>query len=406
MKNKEVVIDVENVSKDFQLLHNKDDSIKQKVTQVFRKKSSKINLQHALQGISFQVNKGEFFGIVGRNGSGKSTLLKILAKTYTPTSGRVNTKGRLIPFIELGVGFNPELTGRDNVYLNGALLGFSRKEITERYDDIVKFAELDKFMDQKLKNYSSGMKVRLAFSVAIQADADILLLDEVLAVGDAAFQKKCFEYFRQLKSQKTTVVFVTHNMDQVKEYCDRAMLIEDSVVVDIGKPSEIAQLYHRLFIKNGLSSVKNSDYVDRWGEGGISIKNVKTDKEIYDRLDKKITISFEVERNIELDQPMRLGIGIRNKSSQMLAGVNSDLLSIKIDKGKLAKPVGYGWCIDNIFKEGEYRISLSVEGQDGTVFEWFNNAASFEVESDVRTPYIVQPKISFKKINNKGRLNG
>ncbi|MGB4420684.1 MAG: ABC transporter ATP-binding protein [Candidatus Saccharimonadales bacterium] len=401
MLDKNVAIDVKSVSKDFFLPYEKRDTLKQKVTQVFKVKGAGVNVQHALQNISFQVYKGEFFGIVGRNGSGKSTLLKILAKTYTPTSGSADINGRLIPFIELGVGFNPELTGRDNVYLNGALLGFSRKEIDEKYEDIVEFAELGKFMNQRLKNYSSGMKVRLAFSVAIQANADILLLDEVLAVGDAAFQKKCFDYFRQLKSKKITVVFVTHNMDQVREYCDRAMLIEDSVVVDIGDPNEIAQLYHRLFIKNGLSSIRNNDYVDRWGEGGVSMSNVKIDKSTYSRADEKITVSFDFKYEKIISQPIRLGIALRNQSGQMLAGVNSELLGVKLPHFDINKIVNYTWSIDNIFKEGDYKVSLAAEGQDGTVFEWLNNAVTFSVESEIKTPYIVQPKISFKKLNKK-----
>src|SRR6185312_8467854 len=183
--------------------------------------------QHALKDISFEVKKGEFFGIVGRNGSGKSTMLKILAGIYQPTKGGVQKSGKLVPFIELGVGFNPELSGRENVFLNGALLGFSRKEIAAMYDEIVAFAELEKFMDQKLKNYSSGMQVRLAFSIAIRAKSDILLIDEVLAVGDASFQQKCFDYFYKLKQDKRTVVFVSHDMGAVERFCDRAVLIDN-----------------------------------------------------------------------------------------------------------------------------------------------------------------------------------
>jgi ABC-2 type transport system ATP-binding protein len=196
-----------------------------------------------LNNISFDVKQGEFFGIVGKNGSGKSTLLKTLAGIYTPAKGGVEVNGSLVPFIELGVGFNPELTGRENVYLNGALLGFSRKEINEMYDEIVEFAELDDFMDERLKNYSSGMQVRLAFSIAIQAKGDILLLDEVLAVGDAAFQQKCFDYFERLKRDKRTIIIVTHDMGAVKRFCDRAMIISNGIIEKIGTPEEVADLY-------------------------------------------------------------------------------------------------------------------------------------------------------------------
>lgn len=202
--------------------------------------------QRVLKGLSFDVNDGEFFGIVGRNGSGKSTLLKLLAGIYVPEKGKVEIKGSLVSFIELGVGFNPELTGHENVYLSGALLGFSGKEIDAVYDDIVDFAEMRPFMGQKLKNFSSGMQVRLAFSIAIQAKGDILILDEVLAVGDAAFQEKCTEYFRSLKGSQT-VVLVTHNMEAVRQFCTRAMLLEDGKIANIGDPEEIAKQYLQLF---------------------------------------------------------------------------------------------------------------------------------------------------------------
>lgn len=203
--------------------------------------------QKVLKGLDFTVNQGEFLGIVGRNGSGKSTLLKILAGIYYPEKGSVTINGTLVPFIELGVGFNPELTGRENVYLNGALLGFSNDEMDEMYDDIWDFAELRDFQDQKLKNYSSGMQVRLAFSIAIRARGDILLLDEVLAVGDAAFQQKCNDYFENLKKHHQTVILVTHSMDNVRRFCTRAILIDDGKIVKDGKPDKIADAYLNLW---------------------------------------------------------------------------------------------------------------------------------------------------------------
>lgn len=200
--------------------------------------------QHVLRDIDFEVRQGDFFGIVGRNGSGKSTLLKIISQIYTPEQGSVTVTGKLVPFIELGVGFNPELTGRENVYLNGALLGFTRTEIDAMYDDIVKFAELEEFMDQKLKNYSSGMQVRLAFSVAIKAQGDILVLDEVLAVGDEAFQRKCDNFFAEIKKDPTkTVILVTHSMDAVKKYCNKAILIKDGEIIASGDKNDVADRY-------------------------------------------------------------------------------------------------------------------------------------------------------------------
>ncbi len=202
--------------------------------------------QEVLRGINFEVKEGEFLGIVGRNGSGKSTLLKLLANIYYPESGKIEVEGTLVPFIELGVGFNPELTGRENVYLNGALLGFSSKEMDAMYDEIVQFAELEPFMDAKLKNYSSGMQVRLAFSIAIRAKGDILILDEVLAVGDAAFQEKCNNYFASLHGNQT-VILVTHSMENVRRFCDRAILIENGEIAADGSPDEIAKAYENLW---------------------------------------------------------------------------------------------------------------------------------------------------------------
>ena len=199
-----------------------------------------------LNGISFDIHQNEFVGIVGRNGSGKSTLLKTLAKIYFPEKGSVTINGTLVPFIELGVGFNPELSGRENIYLNGALLGFSNKEMDTMYDEIVDFAELRPFMDQKLKNYSSGMQVRLAFSIAIRAKGDILLLDEVLAVGDAAFQQKCADYFDSIKG-KQTVILVTHSMENVRKYCNRAILIEQGKIALDSDPETVAKAYEGLW---------------------------------------------------------------------------------------------------------------------------------------------------------------
>ena len=203
--------------------------------------------QKVLRGIDLEVKKGEFVGIIGRNGSGKSTLLKILAGTYYPEKGEITINGTLVPFIELGVGFNPELTGRENVYLNGALLGFSNEEMDAMYDDIWDFAELKDFQDQKLKNYSSGMQVRLAFSIAIRARGDILLLDEVLAVGDAAFQEKCNNYFADLKDKKQTVILVTHSMENVRKFCNRAILIENGKIIEEGDPKKVADAYTKLW---------------------------------------------------------------------------------------------------------------------------------------------------------------
>lgn len=241
----DVAIRVKRLHKSFRLPTERARGLKQAIFN--RLKGIKgFKEQKVLRGLDFEVKKGEFLGIVGRNGSGKSTLLKVLSGIYVPEKGDVEIYGTLVPFIELGVGFNPELTGRENIYLNGALLGFSNSEVDEMYDEIVEFAELKDFMDQKLKNYSSGMQVRLAFSIAIRARGDILILDEVLAVGDAAFQQKCNDYFASLHGNQT-VVLVTHSMDNVRKFCDRAILIENGKIMCEGLPNKVADEYMNLW---------------------------------------------------------------------------------------------------------------------------------------------------------------
>ncbi len=264
MAQKEIAIKVENIHKTFQLPHANHSGVKQLIINLLRGKYEKgYENQHVLKGVSFEINKGDFIGVVGRNGSGKSTLLKLLAGIYIPDSGGISVKGSLVPFIELGVGFNPELTGRENVFLNGALLGFSHSQMEAMYNEIVEFAELSRFMDQKLKNYSSGMQVRLAFSIAIRAESDILVLDEVLAVGDAAFQQKCFDYFMQLKKEGRTVVLVTHDMSSVQRFCNRAIYLKNGEIIHDGKTSEVAKIYIEENINNspinGDSSVAIAD---------------------------------------------------------------------------------------------------------------------------------------------------
>jgi ABC-2 type transport system ATP-binding protein len=237
-------IRVRDLDKTFRRPRNRVHTLKERALHPFR--SGEYDEQHVLRGISFDVAQGEFFGIVGRNGSGKSTLLKCLAEIYRADAGRMFMAGRLAPFIELGVGFNPELTARENVLINGVMMGLTPREARARFDEIIAFAELEDFVDQKLKNYSSGMQVRLAFAVMVQADADVLLIDEVLAVGDAAFQQKCADTFYRMREEGTTIVLVTHAMPMVERFCHRAMLLHDGVVNAIGDPGEVARRYLEL----------------------------------------------------------------------------------------------------------------------------------------------------------------
>jgi ABC-type polysaccharide/polyol phosphate transport system ATPase subunit len=237
-------VSVEHISKGFRLPHHKYSTLKERVLHPMATRN--YDTLQALDDVTFDVKQGEFFGVVGRNGSGKSTLLKCVAGIYSIDSGEVALSGRLSPFIELGVGFNAELSARDNVIINAIMLGLTRREARERFDSIIAFAELEEFVDLKLKNYSSGMSVRLGFSTAIHVDADILLVDEVLAVGDASFQAKCFAEFERLKREGKTILFVTHDMGAVERFCDRAMLLERGGIARIGPPDEVSKLYAEL----------------------------------------------------------------------------------------------------------------------------------------------------------------
>ncbi|HEQ4751434.1 TPA: ABC transporter ATP-binding protein [Streptococcus pyogenes] len=295
MINREIAVKVQHVSKTFKLPTEATKSFR--TTLVNRLRGIKgFTEQHVLKDINFDVYKGDFFGIVGRNGSGKSTLLKIISQIYVPEKGQVTVDGKMVSFIELGVGFNPELTGRENVYMNGAMLGFTKDEVDDMYNDIVDFAELHHFMNQKLKNYSSGMQVRLAFSVAIKAQGDVLILDEVLAVGDEAFQRKCNDYFTERKDSGKTTILVTHDMGAVKKYCNRAVLIEDGLVKAYGEPFDVANQY----------SVDNTETAeDAMNAEKISVSDIAKDLKVSlisnPRITPNDTITFEVSYEVLKD---------------------------------------------------------------------------------------------------------
>ncbi|MEK7599569.1 MAG: ABC transporter ATP-binding protein [Patescibacteria group bacterium] len=390
----EIAIKVDNVSKNFVLPHEKVSSVKSLFTSSTKKRDKGKETQHALKDISFEIKKGEFFGIVGRNGSGKSTLLKILAGIYQPTVGSVSTKGKLVPFIELGVGFNPELTGRENVYLNGALLGFSKKDLDSMYDAIVEFAELERFMDQKLKNYSSGMQVRLAFSMATRAEADILLVDEVLAVGDADFQRKCYNYFRELKKNKKTVVFVSHDMDAIKEYCDKAIMIEQSVLISSGAPSDVAVEYQRLFTESETSGGKDGTG-KRWGDGHIKFKSVELHPTDL-KTEKELEITASAVAHADIDNPI-FGFSISNSAGQEILGTNTKIKQVHVPPMKKGETLQIHWSLPHIFGDGKYYVNLAVVEGDGiTNCDNWREATSFDVFKEERTPYVITPDVSVR----------
>ncbi|MBB1562275.1 ATP-binding cassette domain-containing protein [Candidatus Saccharibacteria bacterium] len=375
-------ITVDSVYKDFKLPKEKSSSLKSTLVNMARRQKG-YTLQHALRGVSFDIKEGEFFGILGRNGSGKSTLLKILAHIYQPTKGSVTTKGKMVPFIELGVGFNPDLTGRENVFLNGALLGFSRKEIEAKYDEIVAFAELEEFMDQKLKNYSSGMQVRLAFSVATQSQADILLVDEVLAVGDAEFQRKCYNYFKSLKKHNKTVVFVSHSMDAVREFCDRAVLIVDGKVAFEGTANKTANEYLKLF--NDTPDQDNSQAEDqsRWGNQDVYVKTVKAKMS-----PKNVTVSIELDAKKDVGGPVVLGLRLNDMAGKVLAGTNTKQFEQKV-LVKPGAPKTLNFTLPNVFGEASLAVGTTVRlDEDTTIFDNWDDIAIINNPNE-KMPYPV-----------------
>ena len=290
-----LAIQVEDLHKSFRIPTQRVDSLKERAVHPFA--AREYRELHALDGISFEIHQGEFFGIVGRNGSGKSTLLKLLASIYRADSGTIRMAGRLAPFIELGVGFNQDLTARENIVLNGVMMGLSPREMRRRTGAIIEFAELEEFVDLKLKNYSSGMLVRLAFSVMMEADADVLLIDEVLAVGDAAFQQKCADAFREMKAEGKTIVLVTHEMATVEAYCHRAMLISEGRIQTLGDPGEVGRDYLRLNFESeggaGAALHERTDDVKVIGiaiedDAGSSVSTLEYGKDIRLRLELEV----------------------------------------------------------------------------------------------------------------------
>lgn len=400
-RNTETAIVVENLQKSFRLPNEQHNGLKQLLLNFFRRSSKKTKgyeTQHVLDDISFEIKKGEFFGVVGRNGSGKSTLLKLLAGIYSPDSGLIKINGTLTPFIELGVGFNPELTGRENIFLNGALLGFSKEEMEVMYDDIVEFAELEKFMDQKLKNYSSGMQVRLAFSIAIRAKSDILLIDEVLAVGDAAFQTKCFDYFYKLKEKGATVVFISHDKSSLERFCDRGVLIHDGKLIDRGSISKIMKSYSNIVLeeleknttqKAGIGSSKA--YID----DTANIEKIETldssqksrNKFVYG---DSITIRFEVVVKKEIINPI-LGVTIWQKHVNKPVYATNTLVEDIKQTGtyKAGERVIFSVDIPPLLNDGEFTIEPAIANTLGTVFyDQVPNAAKFIINGS-NNPYSV-----------------
>jgi len=393
-----VIIEVKNLYKEFVIPHERRDSIRENFVNIFRPNT--YETFNAIEDLSFSVNEGEFFGIIGRNGSGKSTLLKMLAGIYPSTKGSVKVKGSIAPFLELGVGFNHELSGRENVFLNGTILGLTQKQLEQKYDEIVKFAELERFMDQKLKNYSSGMQVRLAFSVAIQAGADVFLLDEVLAVGDTEFQRKCFEKFRELKAKKQTIVFVTHDLGAVRQFCDKVLYVKGGKAMAIGTPNEVIDKYiyeDRLeeykaeeanqevsspVVNSGAKEVEITkvEYLDRHGKNNE--KFISGDP---------ITLRIHYKKNKNVTSVV-CGIAIYKDDGAYMYGTNSFLQERKVN----LKKSGYvDFKTDSLnLLSGNYAMTVAFHSDEGKPYDWRDKEFYFTVINSSRDDGFI--KLDFK----------
>ncbi len=373
----------EGVDKRFKIPEERSHTLKERALHPLRR--SRHESLHALKDINFSVAPGEFFGIVGRNGSGKSTLLKCLAGIYGIDQGNIWCNGRLSTFIELGVGFNPDLAAYDNVALNGIMLGLSPREARARYQRVIEFAELEEFQDLKLKNYSSGMHVRLAFSVAIQVDADILLIDEVLAVGDAAFQQKCFDVFNRMRDEGRTIVFVTHDMGAVTRFCHRAMLLERGEMVAMGDPRDVADRYLELAFGRSVGHVDPDVGSARMGDGVARVSDVWIGDDRFDQravapqsepLTLKVLVKFDAEVS---DPAVSMTLLNDHRQPVVVATTAEDLDESGVFKE--GEWVVFAFSFHNMLAPGRYHPILTIthRGDGLDVIDRFAGGLSFVV---------------------------
>jgi ABC-type polysaccharide/polyol phosphate transport system ATPase subunit len=389
-------VSIENVSKTFRLPHRHVSTLKERVLHPFR--TITYDELHAVQDVSIEIAEGEFFGIVGRNGSGKSTLLKCVAGIYRIDEGRISVAGRLSPFIELGVGFNPDLNARDNVIINAIMLGLTRKQAVERFDRVVEFAELEGFMDLRLKNYSSGMMVRLAFATAIQVDAEVLLIDEVLAVGDAAFQQKCFEEFFRLKREGKTIVFVSHDMFSIERFCDRAMLMDHGQMIDIGEPRRIGRAYHELNFGQLAHDAPSGDGPAR---GRVAITEAWFEGESGQRIttcgqEEALTLCFEARLGEPLHDPV-FAVTLRTENGHTIIVSRSDEHGASTGSFTAGQTVVVRFSIPNWLTPSRYTLSPSIarEGTGAEALALVEDMASIVVHGSRTSGGILEVPVQF-----------
>ena len=379
---REPALVVDGVSKAFRRPHEQMHTLKERALHPFRRRT--FDQFQAVSDVTFDVGKGEFFGIVGRNGSGKSTLLKLMAGIYQTSAGEIWANGRLSTFIELGVGFNPDLAARDNVILNAIMLGLGPAEARERYERVIDFAELREFEDLKLKNYSSGMHVRLAFAVMIQVDADILLIDEVLAVGDAAFQQKCFDEFNRLRDAGKTIVLVTHDMGAVRRFCHRAMLMDRGRVVELGDPEHVGGSYLELnFQGEQLNESAGAPEGDgsRRGDGRAEITRLWFEDAAGRPVTqiaqtKDLVIKVVMRFHVAMSHPV-VGIAIEDEHQRQVFAANSAWVEEYTGEYAAGDEMTLSVRVRNVFVPGRYQVSAAV-AKRGTGWELADHRIRFE----------------------------
>jgi ABC-type polysaccharide/polyol phosphate transport system ATPase subunit len=375
-------VTVRGVSKTFRLLHEPHTRVKDRVLHPLR--SSPHDLLESLREVSFDVQAGEFFGVMGRNGSGKSTLLRCLSGIYRPDDGQVSVNGRLAPFIELGVGFNLEMSARDNAVINAVMLGLGPREARRRMGEVFAFAELEDFADMRLKHYSSGMLVRLAFSVTVQVDADVLLFDEVLAVGDASFQEKCVERFHQLKDEGRTLVLITHDARAIERFCDRAMLLDQGAVVEIGDALAVARRYHQVNAEHGAfepEAPRTSDAVEilsGWFEDadGNRTDSIPQGKYVH------ACLEIQAHRLVE---DLEFVVSVRDESHRPAFRASSRWGNVRNHRFPAGSSGLVRLRFHNWLGAGRYRLSATVLGRDGG---WLGE------RSDVAAATVYGPRVS------------
>ena len=376
----DAAVTVAGVSKSFRLPHEEVHTLKERVLHPMRRRS--YDELHALRDISFEVEAGEFFGIVGRNGSGKTTLMKCLAGIYRADEGEIWARGRIAPFIELGVGFNPDLTARDNVLINAVMLGLSPAEARERYGSIVEFAELERFTELKLKNYSSGMHVRLAFAVMVHVEADVLLIDEVLAVGDSAFQRKCHDALMAARGEGRTILLVTHDMNAVQRFCDRALLVDDGELVTLGDPRTASRRYEEL---NMARYGRAAGPAPHGGDGSAAILDTWVEDEAGERVQtvahgSQVRVRMEIELRADAVHPA-FGFVVSDEQGRMILALASEHTVPYTGRFSAGERVTLDWSFECILASGRYSVSPEARhsGQVRRLMDHRESAGFFEV---------------------------